>query len=191
MTAEAKHLDEIKAAEQKKAHEHLMHDPIPAEKMNSMVMEAMNTVDLSYKVVVGVLGFLVAVCLFGAWIYMGAKGMGVAGIRRPNYWGIFITNFVFWIGISHAGTFVSAILRVFNAEFRRPFTRAAELMTTFGLAAAGLYPLIHLGRPWRFYWMIPYPNQRWMWPNFNSLLVWDMIAITAYLLGSSIYLFLP
>lgn len=191
MTAEAKHLDEIKAAEKKMAQEHLMHDPIPAEKMNSMVMEAMNTVDLSYKVVVGVLGFLVAVCLFGAWIYMGATGMGVAGIRRPNYWGIFITNFVFWIGISHAGTFVSAILRVFNAEFRRPFTRAAELMTTFGLAAAGMYPLIHLGRPWRFYWMIPYPNQRWMWPNFHSLLVWDMIAITAYLLGSSIYLFLP
>ena len=151
----------------------------------------MGSADLNFKVVVGVLGLLVAVCLFGAWFYMIAHGMGLAGIRRPNYWGIFITNFVFWIGISHAGTFVSAILRVFNAEFRRPFTRAAELMTTFGLAAAGMYPLIHLGRPWRFYWMIPYPNQRWMWPNFHSILVWDMIAITAYLIGSSIYLFLP
>ena len=191
MTTEAQAMDGIQSAEEEHAREHLMHDPIPAEEMNGMVMEAMQTATLSYKVVVGVLGLLVAVCLFGAWIYMGANGMGVAGIRRPNYWGIFITNFVFWIGISHAGTFVSAILRVFNAEFRRPFTRAAELMTTFGLAAAGLYPLIHLGRPWRFYWMIPYPNQRWMWPNFQSILVWDMIAITAYLLGSSIYLFLP
>lgn len=190
MTAGSKKLDSA-AAEQEVRKEHLMHDPIPADEMNSKVMEAMLTADLSYKVVVGVLGLLVAVCLFGAWIYMGANGMGVAGIRRPNYWGIFITNFVFWIGISHAGTFVSAILRVFNAEFRRPFTRAAELMTTFGLAAAGLYPLIHLGRPWRFYWMVPYPNQRWMWPNFQSLLVWDMIAITAYLLGSTIYLFMP
>ena len=107
------------------------------------------------------------------------------------YWGIFIVTFVFWIGISHAGTFVSAILRVFKAEFRRPFTRAAELMTTFGLAAGAIYPLIHLGRVWVFYWMIPYPNARWLWPNFRSPLVWDLLAITTYLLSSTIYLFLP
>ena len=118
-------------------------------------------------------------------------GIGMAGERRPVYWGMFIVTFVFWIGISHAGTFVSAILRVFKAEFRRPFTRAAELMTTFGLAAGALYPLIHLGRVWVFYWMIPYPNARWLWPNFRSPLVWDLLAITTYLLSSTIYLFLP
>ena len=100
-----------------------------------------------------------------------------------SIWGIFIVTFVFWIGISHAGTFVSAILRVFKAEFRRPFTRAAELMTTFGLAAGAMYPLIHLGRVWVFYWMIPYPNARWLWPNFRSPLVWDLLAITTYLLS--------
>ncbi|HZU85893.1 MAG TPA: NrfD/PsrC family molybdoenzyme membrane anchor subunit, partial [Anaerolineaceae bacterium] len=109
----------------------------------------------------------------------------------PVFWGIFIVTFVFWIGISHAGTFVSAILRVFKAEFRRPFTRAAELMTTFGLAAGALFPLIHLGRVWVFYWMIPYPNARWLWPNFRSPLVWDFLAITTYLLSSTIYLYLP
>ena len=98
---------------------------------------------------------------------------------------------MFWIGISHAGTFVSAILRVFKAEFRRPFTRAAELMTTFGLAAGAMYPLIHLGRVWVFYWIIPYPNQRWLWPNLHSPLVWDFLAINTYLISSTLYLFLP
>ncbi len=125
------------------------------------------------------------------WGYMIFTGIGITGDRKPVYWGVFIVTFVFWIGISHAGTFVSAILRVFKAEFRRPFTRAAELMTTFGLAAGAIYPLIHLGRVWVFYWMIPIPNARWLWPNFRSPLMWDLFAITTYLLSSTIYLFLP
>jgi molybdopterin-containing oxidoreductase family membrane subunit len=171
--------------------EHLMHDPLPREKMNDLVMEAMHETPFQYWLVVGVLAVLVVVCLFGAWGYMIFTGMGVAGINRPVFWGLFISTFVFWIGISHAGTFVSAILRVFKAEFRRPFTRAAELMTTFGLAAGAMYPLIHLGRVWTFYYMIPYPNQRGLWTNFHSPLAWDLIAITTYLLGSTMYLFLP
>lgn len=171
--------------------EHLMLDPMPRDEMNQMVMEAMTTTTRKWWAWVIGLGLAVAVLLFGAWGYMIATGMGVAGIRRPVFWGVFIVTFVFWIGISHAGTFVSAILRVFKAEFRRPFTRAAELMTTFGLAAGALYPLIHLGRVWVFYWMVPYPNARWLWPNFRSALVWDFLAITTYLLSSTIYLFLP
>ncbi len=121
------------------------------------------------------------------WVYMMRWGMGIAGIRRPVGWGVFIATFVFWIGISHSGTFVSAILRVFNAEFRRPITRAAELMTTFSLICGALFPLIHLGRVWVVYWMVPMPNQRQLWPNFQSPLVWDLLAITTYLLGSTIY----
>ncbi|RMF49380.1 MAG: hypothetical protein D6755_02425, partial [Anaerolineae bacterium] len=109
--------------EEEDPREHLMFDPRPREEMNRMVLESMQDTPLSYWVAVGVLGLLVLVALFGAWGYMIANGMGVAGIRRPIYWGVFIANFVFWIGISHAGTFVSAILRVFKAEFRRPFTR--------------------------------------------------------------------
>ena len=171
--------------------EHLMLDPRPRAEMNRMVMEAMTTTTRSYWAVVTILAFLVLVCLFGAWLYMILTGMGVAGIRRPTYWGMFIANFVFWIGISHSGTFVSAILRVFKAEFRRPITRAAEMMTAFGLAAAGLYPLIHLGRVWVAYWIIPYPNARWLWPNFRSPLTWDMIAIMTYLLSSMMYIYLP
>jgi len=177
--------------EEEERREHLMLDPKPREEMNRMVIDAMTHTSKRYWITVGVLAFLVAVCLFGAWGNMIATGNGVLGIRRPVYWGVLIVTFVFWIGISHAGTFVSAILRVFKAEYRRPFTRAAELMTTFGLAAGALYPLIHLGRVWVFYWMIPYPNARWLWPNFRSPLVWDFLAITTYLLSSTIYLYLP
>ena len=173
------------------AKEHLMLDPKPREEMNQMVMDSMTTTSRRYWIIVIALGIAVLVFLFGAWGNMIATGIGLSGERRPNYWGIFIVTFVFWIGISHAGTFVSAILRVFKAEFRRPFTRAAELMTTFGLAAGALWPLIHLGRVWVFYWMIPYPNQRLLWPNFHSPLVWDFLAISTYLLSSTIYLYLP
>jgi molybdopterin-containing oxidoreductase family membrane subunit len=122
---------------------------------------------------------------------MIVEGLGVAGVNRPAYWGVFLVNTVFWIGISHAGTFVSALLRVFKAEFRRPFTRAAELMTTFGLIQAGLSIFMHMGRVWLSYWMFPYPNQRQLWPNFSSPLMWDFLAINTYLLASTMYLFLP
>ncbi len=178
-------------SEEENLREQLMFDPKPREEMNRMVMEAMTETSPRYWIVVGILAVLVAVCLFGVWGWEIFTGIGVAGVRRPVYWGMFIVTFVFWIGISHAGTFVSAILRVFKAEFRRPFTRAAELMTTFGLMGGALYPLIHLGRVWVFYWMIPYPNARWLWPNFRSPLEWDLMAITTYLLSSTIYLYLP
>jgi len=144
-----------------------------------------------YWLTVAILATIVAVCLFGYWFYMVRWGMGVAGIRRPVGWGMFIATFVFWIGISHSGTFVSAILRVFNAEYRRPITRASELMTTFSLACAGLFPFIHLGRAWTVYFMVPMPNQRQLWTNFQSPLAWDLIAITTYLIGSTLYVYLP
>ncbi len=182
--AEARHIEALKQ-------EHLLLDHKTRAEMNDMVMEAVEDTSREWKIAVTVLGLVTAVTLFGAWGYMMLNGLGLAGIRRPIYWGLFIVSFVFWIGISHAGTFVSAILRVFKAEFRRPFTRAAELMTTFGLAAAGLYPLVHLGRTWRFYWMMPYPNQRWLWPNWRSPLLWDFFAINTYLIGSTLYLYLP
>jgi Ni/Fe-hydrogenase subunit HybB-like protein len=193
MAAEAKPFRDLKVDDYPEGdvRHSLMFDPRPREEMNRMVMESMTTTTPIYWIVTIGLGLAVAIFLFGAWGYLILNGYGHAGIRRPVFWGIFIVTFVFWIGISHAGTFVSAILRVFKAEFRRPFTRAAELMTTFGLAAGALYPLIHLGRVWTFYWMIPYPNARWLWPNFRSALVWDFLAITTYLLSSTIYLYLP
>jgi molybdopterin-containing oxidoreductase family membrane subunit len=119
------------------------------------------------------------------------QGQGTAGVTRPDYWGVFLVNTVFWIGISHAGTFISAILRVLKVESRRPFTRAAELMTTFGLVQAGLSIFMHLGRVWLTYWMFPIPNERTIWPDFHSPLMWDLMAITTYLTCSTMYLFLP
>jgi Ni/Fe-hydrogenase subunit HybB-like protein len=194
MAVDTKLMDAAQPQEYLEGEDHsesLMFDPIPREEMNTMVLEAMMSTSKTYWAMLAVLGLGVALLLFGFWGNMIMTGMGVAGIRRPVFWGIFIVTFVFWIGISHAGTFVSAILRVFKAEFRRPFTRAAELMTTFGLAAGALYPLIHLGRVWVFYFMIPAPNARWLWPNFHSPLEWDLLAITTYLLSSTIYLYLP
>ena len=170
---------------------HLMLDPLPRGQMNDMVMESMRATSWKFWVVFGILSVIVAVFLFGAWGYMIANGLGVAGVNRPSYWGIFLVNTVFWIGISHAGTFISAILRVFKAEFRRPFTRAAELMTTFGLVQAGFSIFMHMGRVWLSYWLMPIPNQRGLWPNFHSPLSWDLLAITTYLLSSTMYLFLP
>src|SRR5215471_9135540 len=126
-----------------------------------------------------------------AFLYQAYVGIAVAGINRPVYWAFYITNFVFWIGISHAGTLISAILRVTGAEWRRPVTRCAEAITVFALMIGALFPIIHLGRPQFFYWLVPYPNERGLWPNFRSPLAWDFFAINTYLLGSIIYLYLP
>ena len=125
------------------------------------------------------------------WGYQMWNGFGVTGIRWPIYWGFYITNFVFWIGISHAGTLISAILRLVNAGWRRPVTRCAEAITAFALIIGALFPIIHLGRPWLFFYLIPYPNQRMLWPNFRSPLAWDFFAITTYLIGSLLFLYLP
>lgn len=144
-------------------------------------------------------GFYATVALLGlvvlwglaAWGYQIERGMGVAGINSPVFWGVYIATFVFYIGISHAGTLISAILRLSNASWRRPVTRCAEAITVFALMVAALFPLIHLGRVWKFYWLIPYPNQRGLWPNFHSPLMWDFMAINTYLLGSLTYLYVP
>jgi Ni/Fe-hydrogenase subunit HybB-like protein len=142
---------------------------------------------------VSVLALVLAVILWGAfaWGCQLYYGMGVTGLRRPVYWAFYLVDFVFWIGISHAGTLISAILRLTNAGWRRPVTRAAEAITVFALMIGGMFPIIHLGRAWLFYWLIPYPNVRLIWPNFRSPLLWDLTAILTYLIGSIIYLYLP
>ena len=126
-----------------------------------------------------------------AWGYQILYGIGHTGLRRPVYWGFYIVNFVFWIGISHAGTLISAILRLTGAGWRKPVTRAAEAITVFCLMIGGLFPLVHIGRPIYFYWMLPLPSERLLWPNFRSPLFWDFTAILTYLTGSLIYLYLP
>jgi len=137
--------------------------------------------------------FLAAIVLagVGTWMYQLFMGFGVTGINMPIYWAFYITNFVFWIGISHAGTLISAILRLVNAGWRRPVTRCAEVITVFALMIGAMFPIVHLGRPWLFFWLIPYPSNRQIWPNFRSPLVWDFFAISTYLTGSVLFLLLP
>jgi Ni/Fe-hydrogenase subunit HybB-like protein len=169
----------------------LLLDPRPQEELNTMVLEAMQRTGREYWIVVGVLAVLALGAFLGAWLYMILTGMGVTGLSRPNYWGVFIASFIFWIGISHAGTFISAILRIFGAEYRRPITRAAEMMTTSSLLVAASFLGIHVGRVWVSYWIAPYPNQRGLWPNYHSPFLWDEMAIITYLVGSTLYLYLP
>ena len=145
---------------------------------------------LWYWLLVGALGSIVLVA-FGAAAYMFNQGLGVTGLNRPVMWGFFITNFVFWIGISHAGVMLSAILRLAQAEWRRPATRAAEVLTVFSLMTAMLMPLIHAGRPWRvFYWVFPFDWARGIYPNVRSALVWDPAAVFTYLTSSILFVYI-
>src|SRR5437773_10515825 len=143
--------------------------------------------------------FYLTVALLGAivlaglstWFYQMYNGLGVTGDNWPVFRSFYETNFVFWIGISHAGTLISAILRLVNATWRRPVTRCAEAITVFALSIGAMFPLIHLGRPWLAWWLIPYPSERGIWPNFRSPLAWDFFAINTYLLASLLFLALP
>ena len=118
------------------------------------------------------------------------EGMGNTGMREPLFWGTYIATFVFWVGVSHSGTIVSSLLRLTQANWRRPILRAAEAMTAFSLLVASLFPLIHVGRLWRVYYMFPLPNQRMLWPNFKSPLAWDMMAINIYMMSSMTFLYI-
>ncbi len=122
-----------------------------------------------------------------SWIQQILHGIGLSGINNPIGWGVYITDFVFWVGIAHSGTLISAVLYLFRARWRMPIYRIAEAMTVFAVLTAGLFPIIHLGRPWNFYWLLPYPNQRYLWVNFRSPLLWDVFAVSTYLLTSLLF----
>jgi Ni/Fe-hydrogenase subunit HybB-like protein len=124
------------------------------------------------------------VCL----LFVLRYGLGLAGYALPTYWAVFITCFVFWVGIAHSGTLISAILYLFRSGWRTAVYRVAEAMTVFAVMTAGLFPLIHIGRQWYFYWLVPYPNERGLWPNFKSPLIWDEFAIGTYFTVSTLFL---
>ncbi len=160
------------------------------EQINEDGLRSVLQTNWRFYVVVGALGLVV---LWGAFAFAWQLywGLGTLGYTQSIFWAMYIVNFVFWIGLSHSGTLISAILRVTHAEWRRPITRGAEAMTVFTLSMGALFPLIHLGRNWRVYYVLPYPNERGLWPNFRSPLVWDFAAITTYLISSIVYLYLP
>ena len=156
--------------------------------INEDVLRSMENPRLGYWV-------SVAVCLalfmlgLGAEIYQYRVGIGVANLDWPQMWGLYISTFIFWIGMSHSGTLLSAILHIIHADWRKPIYRFAEAMTTFTLMTAMLFPVLHLGRIWNLYWVLPYFSDRGIWPNFRSPLLWDAFAIFTYLTASSLFLY--
>jgi Ni/Fe-hydrogenase subunit HybB-like protein len=126
------------------------------------------------------LAFALVMLLLYAISYLLIAGVGIWGINIPVAWGFAIINFVWWIGIGHAGTLISAILLLLHQDWRTSINRFAEAMTLFAVACAGIFPLIHLGRPWFFYWLFPYPSTMGVWPQFRSPLVWDVFAVSTY-----------
>lgn len=131
-----------------------------------------------------VMGLLLAVS------YLFMKGVGVWGVNIPIGWGFAIVNFVWWIGIGHAGTLISAILLLLRQSWRNSINRFAEAMTLFAVACAGMFPVLHLGRPWLAYWLFPYPNTMNYWPQFRSPLVWDVFAVSTYATTSLLFWFI-
>jgi molybdopterin-containing oxidoreductase family membrane subunit len=126
------------------------------------------------------IAFIVSQLLLFSVVYLVYKGIGIWGNNQPVGWAFDIINFVWWIGIGHAGTLISAILLLLNQKWRTSINRFAEAMTLFAVACAGLYPLLHTGRPWLAYWLFPYPNTMGMWPQFRSPLMWDVFAVSTY-----------
>jgi Ni/Fe-hydrogenase subunit HybB-like protein len=135
------------------------------------------------------IAFALMMVLLGAVTHLVLRGIGIWGINIPVAWGFAIINFVWWIGIGHAGTLISAILLLLRQEWRTSINRFAEAMTLFAVACAGLFPVLHLGRPWLFYWLFPYPNTMGVWPQFRSPLMWDVFAVSTYATVSLMFWF--
>ncbi len=139
-------------------------------------------------------GFTIAFALFLLFCvavgYLLYRGVGIWGINIPVAWGFAITNFVWWIGIGHAGTFISAILLLLHQKWRTTINRFTEAMTLFAVICAGMFPLLHLGRPWVFFWLLPYPDTMTLWPQFRSPLVWDVFAVSTYFTVSLLFWYL-
>ena len=129
-------------------------------------------------------------CFFFPWFYQLYYGLGAAGMNHPTVWGTYLASFIFWIGLSHSGTLLSCVLHLTNSPWRKAMYRSAEAMTLFSLMVAATFVMVHVGRPWFVHWAAPYPNQMEMWPNFRSPLMFDVMAITTYLTGSSIFIYI-
>lgn len=152
------------------------------------ILRALGRPGAAYFTTLACLLAVLALGIFG-FAYQVRFGLGVAGYQPPILWAVYITNFVFWIGITHSGTLISAVLFLFRARWRTGVARASEAMTVFAIMTGALFPIIHLGRPWLFYWLLPFPNERHLWVNFRSPIIWDLFAILTYLTVSIIFLY--
>src|SRR4051794_38588435 len=155
-----------------------------SDKISSIVLAR----QLKYGWVLGLaISFVLVMALFFSIAWLFVRGIGIWGVNVPVAWGFAIVNFVWWVGIGHAGTLISAILLLLRQEWRTSINRFAEAMTLFAVACAGLFPILHLGRPWFFYWLAPYPSTMGIWPQFRSPLVWDFFAVSTYFTVSLLF----
>jgi molybdopterin-containing oxidoreductase family membrane subunit len=163
--------------------------PPPDSRINRDILSVMAGAGPGYWLLL--LTAVVVVHVAGAiWVYQVYKGLGIAGYVHPVFWGVYIVTFVFWVGIAHAGTLISAILYLFRAKWRNAINRSAEAMTVFAVLTAAQFLGIHVGRIWKSYFILPYPNQRALWVNFKSPLLWDTFAISTYATISAVFLYI-
>jgi molybdopterin-containing oxidoreductase family membrane subunit len=163
--------------------------PAPRDsKINRDILSVMEGTSPSYWLLLAIVAGFVALA-GGIWLYQVYKGLGIAGYVHPVFWGTYIVTFVFWVGIAHAGTLISAILYLFRAKWRNAINRSAEAMTVFAVLTAAQFLGIHVGRIWKSYFILPYPNQRGLWVNFKSPLLWDTVAISTYATISAVFLY--
>ncbi len=155
-------------------------------RVDADLVQTMRPASRAYYVTVAVLAAIVAWGAY-AWSVQIRRGLGLAGINLPVGWGVYITTFVFWVGIAHSGTLISAVLFLFRVRWRSSIYRSAEAVTVFAVMTAGFFPLVHLGRPWVAYWLAPYPQMGGLSPNYRSPLVWDVFAISTYLTVSALF----
>src|SRR5216117_2835850 len=171
---------------------HATHPVVGTELTFGSVTDKISAIVLQRKTPVGwFIGFAISFALFQLLLLtitnLVFNGVGLWGINQPVGWGFAIINFVWWIGIGHAGTLISAILLLLRQKWRTSIIRFAEAMTLFAVAQAGMYPLMHLGRPWLAYWLFPYPNTMGIWPQFRSPLIWDVFAVSTYATVSALF----
>src|SRR5216117_1807015 len=163
---------------------HATHAVVGSELTFGSVTDKISTIVLKRKTPIGwFIGFAISFVLFQLLLTITKllfEGIGLWGVNIPVGWGLDILNFVWWIGIGHAGTLISAILLQLRQKWRTSINRFAEAMTLFAVAAAGLYPALHTGRPWYDFWLFPYPNTMGLWPQFRSPLMWDVFAVSTY-----------
>jgi molybdopterin-containing oxidoreductase family membrane subunit len=158
--------------------------------VNRDVVRSLVETGSKYYITLGISVALTLLCFFFPWFYQLHYGIGAAGMNQPTVWGTYLASFIFWIGLSHSGTLLSCVLHLTNSEWRKAMYRSAEAMTLFSLLVAATMVMVHVGRPWFVHWAVPYPNQMEMWPNFRSPLMFDVMAITTYLTGSTIFIYM-
>lgn len=167
-----------------------MKSEISYREVNEDVVRTMTTTGSAYYIALVSSMLVFAGFWLLPWSYQIYQGQGVTGLQTPAFWGIYLANFIFWIGISHSGTLLSAILFITQTPWRRSIYRSAEAMTFFSVLTAAIFVFVHMGRPWNFYWTMPYPNQRELWLNFQSPLMFDVVAISTYMTSSVIFLYI-